>query len=265
MNYVLLQQALLSFVVGAGFVVLVTVLAEKGGSKIGGIVSGMPGTVMISLLFIGIHHGADFAAEAAAVVPAVLGAICVFLTSFASLPRIAFLPRLATAVGLWLCLSYLVVVSGFSALSHALILLLVVGAACFYLMEQVLSIPSAPAIQISYSKNQLSIRALFAGLAVMTALIVSKFAGPIWGGVASAFPIANCTSFVILQDTAGLDFTRAMSKAAVVSVVCNSGIYVALAHLTYPVWGLALGTTFSLFAASLSTYGTYYFLRNRVV
>jgi hypothetical protein len=44
----------LGFIVGSIWVTLTTVSAERFGSKVGGLIGGLPSTVVIALLFIGL-------------------------------------------------------------------------------------------------------------------------------------------------------------------------------------------------------------------
>lgn len=258
------QQAILSFFVGASVVLLVTIAAEKLGSKIGGIASGLPGSVMVSLVFIGIQHGPTFAARTATTIPAMLGVVCIFLTVYAALPGLSFLPRFLIALGTWLALALSVGFLGLHGLNQTLPILIVVCLACFVLLEYWLHIPSVKPIKIHYTKSQLAFRALAAGLTIVTVLFISKTAGSVWGGVASVYPVANIVSLIILQKTASLDFTRAMCKASILSVTFNTGTFVILAHVLYPSVGLALGTILALAASVIVAYGTLEFMRRRV-
>ena len=54
MNSLILYQVLLSFFLGGGFVVGSLWVAERFGSKFGGVVAGLPTTAAIAILFIGI-------------------------------------------------------------------------------------------------------------------------------------------------------------------------------------------------------------------
>ena len=49
-----LIQLFLSFLVGSFWITTITIISEKMGSKIGGLIGGLPTTTLVALLFIGI-------------------------------------------------------------------------------------------------------------------------------------------------------------------------------------------------------------------
>ena len=53
----------LSFLVGGVWVTLSSVAAERFGSKAGGLIGGLPSTIVVTLLFIGLTQSAERAAE----------------------------------------------------------------------------------------------------------------------------------------------------------------------------------------------------------
>ena len=61
MDYTFWYKLLLSFLVGGCWVTLTTIIAEKFGSKIGGLLGGLPSTIVVSLLFIGLTQNAEVA------------------------------------------------------------------------------------------------------------------------------------------------------------------------------------------------------------
>ena len=81
----LLFQIIIPFFLSAIVVILITVIAEKFGTKVGGILGTLPSTIVIAFLFIAFNEGENFASQAAAVVPAELGINVVFLFVFALL------------------------------------------------------------------------------------------------------------------------------------------------------------------------------------
>ena len=64
MTELLFFRVLTSFFVGGAVISLATYLAQIFGSKIGGLISGFPTIIFVSLLFIGIYLGEEAAQEA---------------------------------------------------------------------------------------------------------------------------------------------------------------------------------------------------------
>ncbi|MDI9559183.1 MAG: DUF3147 family protein, partial [Pseudomonadota bacterium] len=52
MDNIFVLKLILSFIVGSLWITMVTILAEKYGTRIGGLMAGLPSTILISLFFI---------------------------------------------------------------------------------------------------------------------------------------------------------------------------------------------------------------------
>jgi len=79
MDYELIIKTIISFIVGAFWVTAATILAEKKGSKIGGLLASMPSTALVGLLFIGIVSGRQAAITATTLMPVTFGISGIFL------------------------------------------------------------------------------------------------------------------------------------------------------------------------------------------
>src|SRR3990167_2894579 len=66
-------KLILTFIVGGLWITLGTIIAEKYGTKIGGVIAGLPSTVAVTLFFIGWTQSAQFASQSTAIVPIVTG------------------------------------------------------------------------------------------------------------------------------------------------------------------------------------------------
>ena len=87
MEYSLLYHTIIPFALSALVVILVTIIAEKYGTKTGGVIGTLPSTIIIAFLFIALDKGVQFASESVAVVPAEMGINLVFLLIFALLSQ----------------------------------------------------------------------------------------------------------------------------------------------------------------------------------
>src|SRR5512143_2868426 len=100
-------KLILSFFVGSLWVTLTTISAERFGSKVGGLIGGLPSTVVIALLFIGLTQSPGEAAQTTTVMPLAQGLNGLFVLTF-----MIFIPRglwagLSSAMFVWLAQSTL--------------------------------------------------------------------------------------------------------------------------------------------------------------
>ena len=89
MDTIFLVKIALSFFIGGSWVVLATHLADKLGSKIGGLITGLPSTLLFGLFFLGWTQSSQAAVTATSITPLVGGISSLFLAiwSFACIFR----------------------------------------------------------------------------------------------------------------------------------------------------------------------------------
>jgi len=79
----MLTHLLLAFAVGSLWVIAITVVAEKKGSIVGGILGGLPSTSAFSFFFIGINQSSAVAVQATTVFPLAFAITSAYLFFFA--------------------------------------------------------------------------------------------------------------------------------------------------------------------------------------
>ena len=105
--YDLLFQAAIPFVLSAFIVILIMFIAERYGTKIGGIFGTLPSTIVIAFLFISLNKGIDFASQSVTIVPAELGINLIFLFLFSLLVHRSIYVAFAGSLTMWTLLSSL--------------------------------------------------------------------------------------------------------------------------------------------------------------
>lgn len=241
MSALFLQQLALSVVLAGLWISLASVLSERLGTKLGGMISNMPSTILVSLLFIGITQGPEFAAAATTTVPLGMSLSTIFLFSFIALVHKGLAKAVGGALFIWLALALLA--SLFQGVGRIGWTLIYFGVALttYLLAERVLNIPSMGKTGRKYTIIQLLLRALFAGSVVGTSVLVARTGSAFWTGIFSTFPAVMLSSMVILSLSAGTGFARATGKIMLLAST-NIVIYGYICGLMFPRYGLFWGS-----------------------
>ena len=249
MSSLFLQQLLLSVVIAGIWIGGVTLLSERLGSRLGGMISNLPSTILVSLLFIGITQSPEFAAKATVTVPLGMTLSTLFLFAF-----IVFLPKglvwgLTAGISTWLGLAILS--SYFQEVGRLTwtVIYFVVATGTWLFSERVLKIASAPKTRRRYTWWQVLVRAVFAGSVVGTAVLIGRSGSAFWTGIFSTFPAVMLSSMVILTLSAGPAFARALGKIMLLAST-NIIIYGHFSGYFFPRIGLAWGTILSFILAT---------------
>ena len=250
-------------------VVLLSLIAERAGPRIAGIVSGYPLGAAISLYFIGLEIGPGFAAQSALFTAAGLAATVAFVGGYLlgirfaeghhRLPSLAFsiLPGIA-AYGLvaWL-LSFMPI----NWASAPLIAITSMALAAWVFRR----IPDAKIQQrIHLGFSVALLRAAFAALVILAITTVAGVVGPRWAGLFSAFPITMLPLLAIIQ----FSYQPAHVRTIIKNVPRGLGsllIYAMVVFASYKGLGLAWGTLIGYLAATLYLIVLEYGVRGKVV
>jgi hypothetical protein len=242
-------KIILSFIIAGVWITFATIASERFGTKIGGLIGNLPSNIVVSLFFIGWTQTAEIAADAAHVVPLGMTIDAIFLFALILLVKkyrnLAFL----FALIVWFVLAALVGTSGYSDMTVGSIVYVAISLVLFYIAEKKLNIISVPKkTNISYSAGELLIRAIFAGTVVAGAVTITALAGPNWGGIFSTFPAVMLSTMYLLTRAQGADFARATGKVMLIASL-NILVYAIAVSITYPIYGLVVGTIISYVCA----------------
>jgi uncharacterized membrane protein (GlpM family) len=232
----------LAFTVGSVWVTLVTLIAEKAGSVVGGIVGGLPSTSVYSFFFIGFNQSPTTAAQATAVFPLAFSFTCIFLLSYAFFAWKGFGASLFISLTIWFALSSLAVISGIKNFALSLAVSIPIFLVIYYFFSKKLKFENLPGGPIRHTSLQIVGRAIFAGSIVSLAVLLSQIGGPIFGGIFAAFPATFTSTLYIVNKSRGADFSRAITKPLIVSGTLTIIPYTAAVRYLYPSIGIWLGT-----------------------
>ena len=251
----------LSFIVGSLWVILTTVSAEHFGSKIGGLIGGLPSTVVIALFFIGYTQTPLIAAQATTIMPLAQGLNGLFVLSFMLFSRWGLGLALTGSLAIWLIQSTILYLSHIQIFWISLIGWLLLLLVCILVLLKWWKIPSTIKLEVSYPASQILWRALFGGTVIALAVLMGKLGGTLLGGIFSSFPAIFLTTLVITYRSGGIDFSRAVGKSLLISGLINVPLYEIVVRYLYPQLGLVAGTVLGILFTLASGYLTFMIIR----
>jgi len=264
MDWTFWFKLFLSFLFGGCWVTLTTIIAEKFGSKIGGLLGGMPSTIVVSLLFIGLTQNAEMASQATTIVPIAHGFktffILVFVLSISKGLKLAVPVSLLT----WFLSAFLLILLNINRYWISLVGWLIFLGFAYFIMEKILRIDSHGTVAIVYSTGQILFRAIFSGSAIAFAVLMGKLGGPLFGGIFATFPAMFLTTLIITHRSGGIDFSRATAKSLLISGLINVILYTIFVRYLFLTIGLFWGTGFAMLLSLISGYLSYQFIKNHL-
>ena len=255
--YKLLQ----SFLAGSIWITVSTLIAEKYGSKIGGFIGGLPSTIIIALLFIGITQSPQAAVRATTVVPLTMGINGIFTLVYLVSVKRGLLIALVRAFLVWMILVGPLALSGLDNFPAAVIGWMVLMVFYYLAVEKGAHIPAHGKVIVHYTTIQIVSRGLFAGTLIAFAVFMSKLAGPVLGGIFSVFPVIFTSTMVIAYRSGGYKFSRAVVKTLVVSAMVNVSVYAIAVRYTYGWLGLGWGTLAAIAVSAITAWLTFHVIR----
>lgn len=262
-NFFYLQLAA-SFVIGGLWVATATYIAERAGSKVGGLLGGLPSGLVVVLLFIGVAQGPDAAAATTTVIPLASAINTLFMITFARAARKGLFTSLGAAMAVWLMLQGAVVLSRVHSYIISVALCIASVAATYFAYERLVGVRSQKAEQTRHTRQQLVCRMLFSGAMIAFALFMSRAAGPIIGGIFAMFPAVYISTMVITYRAAGPELAVATSESLVLAGATNGLIYATAVRYLYPAMGLMGGTLLAYLVVIITASVLYQFIKRRV-
>jgi hypothetical protein len=240
----------LSFVIAGVWIAGATLLGERLGSRKAGLIANLPSNILISLLFMALTKGPEYAAATTAGVPMGMMIDSVFIAVFVFALRAGVWAALAIALAAWALVATFVILVlpplGFAA---SLAAYFTVAIALFIIVNARFTSGGGEKKPVKFSWGVAAVRAFFAGSIVAGAVAIAQVAPPYMTGVLATFPAVLTSTLVILARSQGKDFAQATGKILILSS-CNIIVYTTCVGLLFPAIGPWLGTLAS-FAASV--------------
>lgn len=253
MTDIFILKLALSFLMGGVWVTVATFLADRYGTKIGGVITGLPSTALLSLFFIGWTQSPSVSVAATTIIPAIGSVNAFFLVVYISLVRKNFWLALGTAFLVWSGLSLALVRVNFNDFFLSIFIYGVVVLLSFLLIEKGIKVKSEQGNKLRSTLRILIFRGLFSGAIIVLAVLMGKIGGPLLGGMFAMFPAMFTGTLLITYFTHGSLFSSAMMKVALLSAT-SVVLYAVSVRYTYLPLGLLLGTLVSVLVSFFYAY-----------
>jgi len=245
-------KTLLSFIVGGLWVAATTHMAERFGTRAGGLIGGLPSTMVVSLFFIAWLESPEHARAATGIIPYALSSNLVFLAGYAALAVRNMALGLGGALVLWALLQV-----GFLRLDPTnfvwgLALNLAVLVLGYTFVTRVLGVRGLPALTTGRDSRKLAVRAVLGGGTVVFAVLMSRLAGPLLGGIFSVFPAAALSTLWFSYQAGGPEFSKSLVPAFMLSMTVNINVFTLAFRQLVAEIPLAWTVLFSYLAAMAS-------------
>ncbi len=247
-----------SGLLGGLWIILTTVFGEKLGSKVGGLVTGLPSTAIFGLAFLGLTNGVNFAVASTTIMPAGIAIENFYIVIFILLARYGLVWALGASLVYWFASAYILVASGVGNYYFLSVVGYIVSTViAFYITEKLLGIKASLGRPVKYTPKIILTRGFLGGLAVASIVFIGTLGGSGVGGVVAVFPTLISSTMIITHLSHGYEFAVATMKS-VIPGLSGLFVYSALVRFTYLPLGIFWGT---LVAVTLSVLWGYVLFR----
>jgi uncharacterized membrane protein (GlpM family) len=252
-----------SLIIGIIWVIISTYLAERINGKFGGLILGLPSTAAISLLFIGLTQGIHGALASSKIIPFSSGLYCFYYITYLILTKKGFKVGFIGSLIIWFMFAFFASTFSPHSLFVSIGLWIILITTCIWwtiknihinykiIPKKIISIP-------------LWIKAILTGVVISLIVVISKIAGPKWGGIFATFPALATSTYLITIKSGGIEFTRLIAKNILISTTTTIGLFAILCYFIYPISGIILGTIFAYIGLLIISIPFYFLLFNKI-
>lgn len=248
----LIYQILLPFLLSALVVILIMHLAEKYGTKTGGIIGTLPSTIVIALIFLAINKNQNFASISAIIIPAELGVNIFFLLIFSILIKKSAFHAFFISMLSWTILSIFLIILNINNIIISMMIYIVSLFSALIIVEKIFKIKSIKIITIKYDFKKIILRGVLAGIVITIAILLSNV-GPIFSGIFSVFPAIIISTMYISYKEHGPDFSAGLAKSMIIGI-SSVACYSFSIHYFYQYFDILFGTIISYLISLILTF-----------
>ncbi|MCR4277131.1 MAG: DUF3147 family protein [Candidatus Roizmanbacteria bacterium] len=252
-----------SLITGIIFVVISTYLAERVSGKLGGIIVGLPSTAVISILFVGLTQGIPAAKTAAAIVPYSSGLYCFFFIVYLLTTKKDFKIGFAFSLLVWLFFAFFASFISPKNLFNSIIIGFILITLTIYWAVKKIHINHS-LIPKKIISSPIWLKALLTVSVIATIVVISKLAGPKWGGIFATFPALTISTILITVKSGGTEFTRLIAKNVLISTTTTISLFAIFSYFLFPLVGLILGSIFAYIGLLVVSIPLYLLIFNKL-
>lgn len=254
-------KLVLSFVIGGIWIALTTAAAERFGSRLGGVLGGLPSTVVVALGSIGWAQGVDAARAATDALPVAFAINCAFMVTYAALVPRGQTLGMGVAAIVWTGLQAVLALLGAPRYAIALAIWVVALTAAYVILDRVLNVRTDVHARVRPTARQIALRAVLSGLVIAGAVGLSRLGGPVFGAIMASFPAVYTATLIITARSAGTAFSRALVLPLMVSGVFNCVVFATMFRLSVLGIGLLPAMAAAYLVSIGSAFATHRFLK----
>lgn len=261
----LVLKITISLIVGFIWITASSVFAEKLGPRLGGVVAGLPATMVVALFFIGLIEGETFASQMTTVIPLAVAINSTFVVAFIALSkRLSVVVSLVVSLVFWFYLMFFISQNHTSFFSTNLVISFAIIFCSYFILEKIMKIATVSGKKITYNTNQIIVRGIIGGGVIGFSVIMSKLSGPVFAGIFASFPALTVAMILIIYRTQTVEFLHSLLKNFIISGTVNVIVFTTCIRFTFPIFGIYVGTVIALVTSGVTAYCMYYWIGKRL-
>lgn len=233
-------QTILPFFLSAAVVIIIMLIAEKYGTKTGGILGTLPSTIIVAYIFIALNKGVNFASNSVGVVPAEMGINLIFLFIFTILIRKSIYTAFSASFVVWASLSFVLWAVDLKNIYISVSIFFISMIFTGFTLEKIIKIKSSGQKIVHYTFTKIALRGLLAGAIIAITVLLSNV-GEVISGIMSVFPAIISSTMIISYYEHGADFASGLAKSMIIGS-CSVMSYAVSIHFLYPLYGILSGS-----------------------
>lgn len=230
-------------------VIGLSLLAERVSPRVAGILAGAPLGTFFVYLFVGLDKGPDFVVASVPHAIAAFSATCGFVLGYVvastRLRRLAVAGSALLSLAVFFALCLVLVRIPFNV-PGAIVVNLGACALSYLWLKRIVDHRIARPVRLTL--GLLGLRGALAAMFVAATVTIAQALGERWTGLSTGFPMTMLPTVMIVHATYGTASAHALLRSVPLGMA-SIVIYILVASVSFPAWGVLPGTAISLVAS----------------